>query len=97
MIKNFKNDDYNFSQLYLKKIENLEIVLKIYIENPVKVIQNINSLYNNYQKIVNKKTKKDINNINKKECKKNIEKENKKDELDTVPINQRIFTRNDIV
>ena len=96
MIKNFKNDDYNFSQLYLKKIENLEIVLKIYIENPVKVIQNINSLYNNYQKIVNKKTKKDINNINNKEGKKNIEKENKKDELDTVPINQRIFTRNDI-
>ena len=77
-IKNFKNDDYNFSQLYLKKIENLEIVLKIYIENPVKVIQNINSLYNNYQKIVNKKTKKDINNINKKEGKKILKKKIKR-------------------
>ena len=96
MIKNFKNDIYNFSLLFLQKIENLEIILKIYIENPIKVTQNLNSLYSNYQKLINDQNKKNISNTYKKDNKKNSEKDDKEDELDNVPMNQRIFTKYDI-
>ena len=96
MIKNFKNDVFNFSLLYLQKIENLEIILKIYIENPIKVTQNLNSLYSNYQKLINEQNKKNISNTYKKDNKKNSEKDDKEDELDNVPMNQRIFTKYDI-
>ena len=99
MIKNYKSDKFNFSIIFLEKIVNLEIILKIYSDNPLKAIQSLSSLYNRYQKytvtqkIININN---INNITNKNYKKIIEEENKKDELDIVPINQRIFKQNDL-
>ena len=96
MVKNYKNDKFDFSKLFLEKIENLEIILNIYAANPLKIMQNLNSLYNKYQKVKTCPSKINTHNINKKDYKKFIEKENKKDELDMVPINQRIFKIDDI-
>ena len=36
MIMNVKNEEFNFASTFLKKIENLEIVLEFYQENPIK-------------------------------------------------------------
>ena len=96
MVKNYKNDKFDFSKLFLEKIENLEIILNIYAANPLKAMQNLNSLYNKYQKVKTCPSKVNTHKITKKDYKKFIEKENKKDELDMVPINQRIFKIDDI-
>ena len=98
MVKNYKSGKFDFSLLFLEKINNLEIILKIYAEAPFKAIKNLNSLYNKYQKFKINQNKTNINNMAKKgyNFKKIIEEENKKDELDIVPINQRIFKVSDI-
>ena len=99
MIKNMKEEKFNFSELFLKKIENLEIILKIYTDAPFNAIQNLNTLYNTYLEYntnANNQTENHKNNKTKKNRKKIIEEYNKKDELDIVPINQRIFNKQDI-
>ena len=97
MVKNFKTDEYNFSILFLQKIENLEIILTIYIDNPINIIQNLNSLYNKYQRLI---ANIDNNNnesfVNKKKYKKTVKEENEKDDLDMVPMNQRVYKKYDI-
>ena len=96
MIRNIKEEKFNFSELFLKKIENIEIILKIYSDAPFNAIQNLNTLYNEYQKYATYLTENHKNNKSNKKYKKIIEEENDKDELDIVPINQRIFNKQDI-
>ena len=38
MIRNIKEEKFNFSELFLKKIENLEIILKIYSDAPFNLL-----------------------------------------------------------
>jgi len=92
MTMNVKNEEFNFASTYLKKIENLEIVLEFYNENPIDAIQNINKIYNNYQQYLNSKNKNKANNTNKKNYKKPLEE----NELEHIPKTQRILTRNNI-
>ena len=96
MIKNYQKGNINFSSLFLKKIENLEKILHIYTDNPFKAVQNLNSLYKKYHKNEIEQNKINANNANKKSFKKINQRENKKDELDMVPENQRIYNKNDI-
>ena len=96
MVRNFKNEKYNFSSLFLQKIENLKTILNIYSDDSIKAIQELCSLYNKYYKYKAKDNRNYSYKIIKKDYKKIIEKEDKKDDLDTVPINQRIFKKEDI-
>ena len=96
MTINIKNDDFNFSEIFSKKIENLETLLKFYDSDPIKAVQNLNSIYANYQQFLASKNKNHPAEGNKRNYKKIIEEENKKNELDHIPKNQRILTRKDI-
>ena len=95
MTMNIKNDDFNFNTTFSKKIENLETILQFYNSDPVKAVQNLNTLYNDYQQFLTSKNKNNAIDMNKKNYKKIIE-EDKKNELDNVPKNQRIITRKDV-
>ena len=98
MIINIRNDNFNFSKSFSEKIENLEIILHIYNGNPIKAVQNLTNLYNNYQQYLNAQNK--IRNkgkeINKKSYKKISNSENEKNEMDNVPKNQRLVRKKDI-
>ena len=97
MIINIRNDNFNFSKSFSEKIENLEIILHIYNGNPIKAVQNLTNLYNNYQQYLNAQNK--IRNkgkeINKKSYKKISNSENEKNEMDNVPKNQRLVRKKD--
>ena len=90
MTLNIKTDEFNFNETFSKKLENLESILQFYISDPVKGVQNLNSLYSNYQQYLSTKNK-NLSEMNKKGYKK-IE-ENKKNELDDIPKNQRIINK----
>ena len=97
MIKNSKNDDnFNFSEIFLQKIKNLEIILNIYIENPFKALEDLNKLYAKHQKIAIQAIKNQMNYISKKKNQKIIQEEKNKDELDMVPKNLKVFKKTDI-
>ena len=96
MIKNSKNDNFNFSELFLAKIKNLEIILNIYIENPLKAIKELNDLYGKHHKFIERVLKNQTSTYNKKQNQKIIEEEKNKDELDMVPTTQKIFKKEDI-
>ena len=94
MSMNVKNDDFNFSASFLKKIEILEDILDFYKSDPAKSVQNLNNLYNSYQQYLTTKNKNNAMDMNKKNYKKMMD-DNKKNELDDVPKNQRIMTIKD--
>ena len=96
MITNMKNDNFNFAEIFTQKIENLEEILQVYNGRPVKAVQNLTSLYNKYQQYLTEKKKNNANDLYKKSYKKISNNENKKNEMDDVPKNQRIVNRNDI-
>jgi hypothetical protein len=95
MTINTKNDCFNFSEKYIKKIEILENILEFYNSDPITEIQNLNSLYIEYQQFLSAKNKSNAMEMNKKNYKKIIE-DNKKNELDNVPKNQKIITKKDV-
>ena len=95
MIMNFKNDYFNFSSSFLKKIENLKAILNFYKSDPAKSVQNLNNLYNNYQQYLTITNKNKVADMNKKTYKKFMEN-NKINELDDVPKNQRIMNLKDV-
>jgi len=91
MTMKVKNEEFNIASTLLKKIENLEIILEFYNENPIDAIQNINKIYN-YQQYLISKNKNKTNDTNKN----NLQKALEENELDQVPKTQRILTRNNI-
>ena len=95
MTMNNKNDDFNFSDTFSKKIENLETISQFYKYDPVNSVENLNNIYNKYQQFLSSKNKKKNTEMNKKNYKKIVE-DNKKNELDDIPKNQRIMTSKDI-
>ena len=96
MVTNMKTDNFNFAVIFTQKIENLETILQIYNGDPVKAVQNLTSLYNKYQQYLTEQNKNTANDMYKKSYKKISNNENKKNEMDNIPKNQRIVNRNDI-
>ena len=78
----------------MEKIENLEIILVFYKENPLKAIQNLNKIYSNHQQNLSNKNK--YNNDIKKNIYKKISDQNKENDYNNVPKNQRILTKKSI-
>ena len=97
MTINLKSDNFNFSVSFSKKIENLEIILEIYKDDPIKAIQNLTVIYNKYQKYLKEKNKNKFIYLSKKSYKKNSNFENKKNELDNIPKNQRLVSGKDLL
>ena len=95
MIMNIKNDDYNFVHIFSQKIENLETILQFYNFDPIKSVQNLNSIYGGYQQYLTLKNKNNAIDANKKNYVKIIEND-KKNELDNIPNNQSIINRTDV-
>ena len=96
MIINVKNNnESNFSETFLEKIENLENILQFYNIDPIKSVQDLNMLYTHYQQQITIKNKNNTSNINKKNYKKIIDG-NKNNELDDIPKNQRIIAKKDM-
>jgi len=96
MTINFKNDDFNFKETFSKKIENLEHILQFDINDPIKGVQNLNDIYNDYQSYITAKNKSNTADANKKNNKKFIN-DNKKNELDDIPKNERIMTKKEVI
>ena len=97
MTINIKDENFNFTSSFSKKIENLEIILEIYNGDPVEAVQNLTNIYTHYQHYLTAKKKNNLNEMNKKSYRKNVNIENKKNEMDNIPKNQRIVNRKDIL
>ena len=95
MTINNKSDEHSFSETFLHKIEILESIMEFHNYDPIKEVQKLNSLYNNYQQFLTSKNKNKNSEMNRKNYKK-IE-EDKQNELDNIPKSQRIISRKDIV
>ena len=93
MILNSKENDFNFKKVFLKKIENLQIILELYKSNPLTAIQNLNKIYTEYNKYILGNKKNNINNNSVKKNENNL-KENRKEM--TIPKNQQNITKKDI-
>ena len=96
MIINSKDDNFNFFKEFSKKISNLEIILKIYSDNPIKAVHDLISIYNKYEKYITNQKKNILADVSKKGNKKSVQAENI-DELliDNVPRHLKIIKRED--
>lgn len=88
MVINTKDDQFNFCVTFSKKIENLEAILELYKINPMESIKKLNSIYNDYNKYLDRK-KSQIN-INLNRIK------NEKEEMIEIPRHQRVISIKDI-
>jgi len=93
MALNANNEDFNFSINFGKKIENLENLLEFNNYDPIEAMKNLNNLYFNYQQFLTTKNK---NNVMKKKNYKKMMDENKRNELDDIPKNQRIMSKEEV-
>ena len=89
MTINIKNDKFNFSEMFSKKIENLETILSIYNGDPIKAVEELNNLY---KKFLTEQNKNNPNDSNKKGLRKisNIDNKKNESEMGNIPKNQRI-------
>jgi len=95
MRMNVKNDDFKFDETFTKKLDNLEIILQLFNE-PLKAINKLTKLYTEYQQYLTTKNKNEAMEMGKRGYRKNMEEENKKNEMYNVPKNQRIINKNEI-
>ena len=92
MAINIKNDSFNFSDIFLKKLDNLEILLQFYNIDPIIIIKKLNFLYSNYQQFISS-NKKRIDANNKKHKNMINDKDN---EFDNIPKHQIVLTKKDV-
>jgi hypothetical protein len=92
MTININNDNFNFSSIFLKKLDNLEIILQFYNIVPIIIIKKLNSLYSNYQQFISS-NKKRIDVYNKKRKNMINDKDN---EFDNIPKHQIVLTKKDV-
>ena len=96
MLINNNYENFNFYKEFSKKIENLNNILKIYDEDPIKSIQNLITSYNKYDKYLSNKKRNLFFDINKKGNKKPLIYKKPKNILDEVPEHLKIIKKCDI-
>ena len=74
----------------------MESILQFDINDPIKGVQNLNNIYSDYQAYLITKNKNNASDAGKKNYKKLIN-DNKKNELDNIPKNERIMTKKDVI
>ena len=94
MTINTKTNDFQFDKMFAEKLENLDIILKLYKISPIKALHNLIKLYNSYQSYITKKNKNEANEISKRNNKKHFDLQ--KNELDNIPKNQMIIDKKGI-
>ena len=55
-VMNIKDEGFDFSEKFTKKLENLELIIELYRISPLIAIKNLNSIYNDYNTYLNKKS-----------------------------------------
>ena len=92
MTINIKNDKFNFSAIFLKKLDNLETILQFYNIDPIIIIKNLNSLYSNYQQFISSNKRRILANNKKRKSMIN----DKDNELENIPKHQIVLTKKDV-
>ena len=95
MTMNTKQNKFKFDELFSRKLDNLEIILQLYNGAPLKAVQELNTIYGEYQSYLNTKNKIEAMEMAKKSMRKTTDEENKKNELFNIPKNQRIVSKKD--
>ena len=96
MTLNNKDEKFNFFKEFSKKIENLNIILEIYKNNPIKAVHSLISSYNKYGKYILSKKRNMYIDLNKKFNKKYTESQIVDDIFSEVPKHQQIIQVNEI-
>ena len=96
MTLNIKEKHFDFKEEFSKKINNLEIILNFFGENPINAVHSLSISYNKYNKYISTKNKNIIIEKNKANFKKLMEKKNQKNILDDIPEHLKINQRADI-
>ena len=94
MTINTKTNDFQFDKMFEEKLENLDIILKLYKISPIKALQHLIKLYNSYQSYITKKSKNDAMELSKRNNKKHFDLQ--KNELNNIPKNQMIIDKKGI-
>ena len=89
MTLNNKDEKFNFFKEFSKKIENLNIILEIYKNNPIKAVHSLISSYNKYGKYILSKKRNMYIDLNKKFNKKYTESQIVDDIFSEVPKHQQ--------
>ena len=95
MTMNVSNDNFQFDKMFTKKLDNLSIILQLYNEDPLKAVQNLNNIYNEYQQYLTTKNKNEAMELAKRGYRKYSEDERKKRQIN-IPKNQRIINKKEI-
>ena len=96
MTLNNKDEKFNFFKEFSTKIENLNIILEIYKNNPIKAVHSLISSYNKYGKYILSKKRNMYIDLNKKFNKKYTESQIVDDIFSEVPKHQQIIQVNEI-
>ena len=96
MTMTVNENNFNFNEIFTKKLDNLEIILQLYKGDPLQAVQKLNIIYNEYQQHLTTKNKNEAIEMSRKGYRKNSEDETKKDEIDNIPKNQRIINKKEI-
>ena len=93
---NIKSDSFKFSEIFIKKLDNLEIILNFYTDEPITAIHNLNNIYNKYQQYCLTKNKKDSIEASKKGNKNTFKEDNKDKKLFYISKSQKIIIKKEI-
>ena len=90
------DENISFIDMFNKKLNNLEIIIQLYNGDPLKALQNLIILYNDYQQKLTTKNKSEAIEMAKRGYRKNSEEGSKKNDIYNIPKNQRIINRKEI-
>ena len=95
MVINAKDSNFNFFEEFSKKIKNLNIILDIYKENPIKSINELIMSYNKYEKDLSSKKKNKVYDLSKGRQMKQ-EKKNMKEIFIAMPNHLKVINKKHI-
>ena len=95
MIINNKDDHFNFYNEFSNKIQNLDIIIKIYTDDPIKAVHDLTTSYNKYDKYISSKKKSLYLDMNKRH-KKGFERKFTDDIFTKVPKHLELIKKGDI-
>ena len=95
MVINTRDDNFNFLKEFSKKIQNLNIIINMYTDNPIKAVHNLITSYYKYDKYISNKKKALYMEMNKK-YKNAIVKTKTPDILSLVPKHMKLVKKRDL-
>ena len=96
MTMNIAEENFKFDEVFIRKLDYLEIILQLYKGDPFEAVNNLNKLYSEYQQYLIAKNKNEVTEMARRGYRKNSEDETKKNDIDNIPKNQRIINKKEI-